>query len=104
MPGIIFKKVDGKTVLQPDWPGTNPGDPLKVKRGSFVVWNNQTEDIHHPVAITPAGLFLTDEIAPGQVSSPMFNVTQPAGPTGTITYQCSRHPDNPNETGKIEVI
>jgi hypothetical protein len=107
MPGIIFKTVDGKTVLQPDWPGTKPGDPLKVKRGDFVTWNNRTNEIHHPVAITPAGLFLTDEIPPGRVSSPIFNVTQspsPTPPPTTITYMCSHHPDNPDERGSIEVI
>jgi hypothetical protein len=52
------------------------------------------------VAITPAGLFLTDEIPPGRASSPMFNVTQSPA---TITYQCSRHPENPDEKGTIKV-
>ena len=99
MPGIIFKKVDGKTVLQPDWPGAKPGDPLKVKAGAFVTWNNETDDTHHPVAITPAGLVLANEIPPGHVSNPMFNVTQPPA---TITYMCSRHQDNPDE-GKHRV-
>jgi hypothetical protein len=100
MPGIIFKTVDGKTVLQPDRPGANPGDPLQAVLGDLITWNNETDDIHHPVAITPAGLFLTDEIPPGRASSPMFNVTQSPA---TITYQCSRHPENPDEKGTIKV-
>ena len=99
MPGIVFKNVGGKTVLQPDRPGAQPGDPYQADLGDLITWNNETNDIHHPVAIDPVTTYLTDEIPPGRVSSPIFNVEE----AKTITYQCSRHPDNPDEKGTIEV-
>jgi plastocyanin len=98
MPGITIKKIDGKTVFQPDRPGANPGDPLEVVLGDLVTWNNETDDPHHPVATDPAGPFLTNEIPPGGVSSPIFNVTQT--PPKTIAYTCSLHAD---EKGSIKV-
>jgi plastocyanin len=99
MPGIIIKVQDGKVVFQPDRPRAKPGDPLQVFPGDFVVWNNRTDDAHHPVAIDPPGLFLTEEIPPRQPSDPKFNVTKPSGTK--ITYKCSLHPD---EAGTIDVI
>ncbi|MEA2870430.1 MAG: hypothetical protein QOH67_406 [Hyphomicrobiales bacterium] len=91
MASIAFKVVDGKVVLVPR--GGNPGEPLKVARGATVTWNNLTKEIHHPVAINPPG-FITDQIAPDDVSDPGFVATK------TITYECSLHPD---EKGSIEV-
>ena len=102
MPGIIIKIKDGKVVLQPDRPRAKAGDALEVYPGDFVTWNNRTDDAHHPVAIDPPGLFLTDEIPARQPSDPKFNVTKPSGTK--ITYKCSLHPDNPDEIGTIKVI
>lgn len=99
MAGIIIKQENGTTVFQPDRPGAKPGDPLKVIKGDLITWNNRTNDIHHPVAVTPAGTFLTDEIPPKDVSSPIFSPVTPS----VITYMCSRHPDDPGEKGSIEV-
>jgi plastocyanin len=99
MPGIIIRQEGNKVVFEPDRPDAKPGDPLQVIQGDLVVWNNRTAEIHHPVAIT--GPFLTDEVAPGRASDPLFNVTQAVGTT--ITYICSHHPDDPNEKGTIQV-
>jgi plastocyanin len=93
MASVLIKVVDGKVVFDPN--------PLKVTPGALVTWNNQTREIHHLVLTNPPG-FLTDEIAPDDVSDPQFNVTRPAGTT--LTYMCSRHSDRDGEKGTIEVV
>ena len=95
MASVAFKVVDGKVVLVPR--GGNAGDSLKVAKGATVTWRNDTKDVHHPVA-TSSSDFVTDEIAPDDVSDPGFVAVK------TITYMCSRHPDNDGEKGSIEVV
>jgi hypothetical protein len=94
--------VGGEVVVRPDVEGATQNDPLQAVQGDLVNWNNRTDQCHHPVAVDPAGLFLTDEIPPGRSSDPLFNVTQTPGTT--ITYMCSRHPDNAKERGRITVV
>ncbi len=93
--GIIIEEVGGKVVFRPDVPGAQAGDPLGADVGDIVTWNNRTNDAHHPVATEPGGLFLTEDIPAGQVSSPMFNIET----AGIIKYVCAHHED---EVGSID--
>ena len=99
MPSIIIHVVNGQVVYQPDVPGAQPDEPLKVIPGALVTWNNRTNDPHWPIACDPPGLFLTNSIPPNDASSPIFNVTQ--APSTKITYVCAHHPA---ERRVIEVI
>jgi hypothetical protein len=80
---MIIENDDGSIAFKPDYPGAQQGQPLGVKTGDNVTWNNTTD--LELVLISP-GLFITDPIAAGNVSDPIFNVTQPAGTT--IAYSC----------------
>jgi plastocyanin len=92
MASVVIKVVSGKVVFDPN--------PLRVTPGAFVVWNNQTTEIHQILIASPT--FRTDDIASDDVSDPQFNVTRPVGTT--ITYTCSRHTGGEGEKGTIEVI
>jgi hypothetical protein len=83
---IIIEQVGNDGVaFRPDVPGGQRGQPLGVKSGDDVTWNNTT-DLDLELVSIPPGTFLTDPIPAGQVSDPIFNVTQAAGET--ITYSC----------------
>lgn len=81
----IVKLPNGKVAFQPDLPNAQPGQPLGVNKGDFVTWNNETDEDRHPVATSGSPPpYLTEDIPAGEVSDPIFKVSQNAGTT--ITY------------------
>jgi len=93
----IVELADGTVAFQPDVAGATPGQPLGVKAGDLVTWNNRTNQAHWPVA-TSSQTFLTNEIPAGQVSDPIFQVPNSEN---RVRYSCRHHPQ---EQGVIEVV
>lgn len=101
--------------FQPNLKDARPGDTLQVNANDNITWNNTTNDKHWPwpvdsngnpvapqagAALPASGYYFGDEIAPGSVSSPIFNV--PAGlPSGAAIHYCCRY--NPALRGTIIV-
>ncbi len=81
----INQNPDGTVSFQPDLPGAQPGQPLGVQANDTITWNNRTDNPLTLATISPTGVYLTDPIPAGQVSSPIFAV---GATTGTITYSC----------------
>ena len=98
----------------PVQPGSGLGQPLQVNGGDNITWNNMAEQPQLPWQLDPNGnpiqfplppgayliCFFCTEIAPGDVSSPIFNV--PKGFAGTTLNYCSK--TNPKLTGSIKMI
>ncbi len=98
--------------------GGNAGDPLIMKAGDIVSWDNQTDDIHQPWPADAKGNplpdsvvgksgkpnYLSDEIEPGESSRPAWVGKSPIKPVpggSMIYYCCKRHPQ---EVGRIEIV
>jgi plastocyanin len=102
---IIPSSSGGAAQYQPDVPGAKPGDPLRAENADLVHWNNRTPQPHQPWAIDPStgqpfptaeaakakNLYLSDEIAPWQPSSPAFPTSAPPVGFTTIDYICNLH-------------
>jgi plastocyanin len=71
------------------------GNTLQAAQGDIVSWNNQTDQLHQPVASD--GTALSDGVPPWDTSSPGYVL-----PTSgvTISYACKYHS---GETGTIIV-
>ena len=106
---------DGSTVtFEPDFPGSEPGQPLQAQDADLVSWNNRTGADHWPWAIDPttgkpfqtqaaataAGLYLCDDVQAWQSSEPAYLCTAPTTGSTTIDYICRYHP---TEKGQIIV-
>jgi hypothetical protein len=84
---IEINAAEGGTVsFKPDVPFAEDNQPLGVDKGDNVTWNNQTDQTQTLQLISPAGVVLPGPIPAGQVSDPIFNVSQSAGTT--IAYSC----------------
>jgi hypothetical protein len=92
---IIIKQHDGAITFTPDLPppGATAGQPLVVDRGDNVTWNNRTNQAITLKSIQPEGVFLCDPIPAGEVSGPIFVVTQPV--RQTIGYSWVRQSGAP---------
>ena len=82
---ILEGAAHGTVDFQPDVPCAGRGQPLGVEQGDNVTWNNRTNRALVLESIPP-GIYLTEEIPPGEASSPEFPVTQEPGTR--ITYSC----------------
>lgn len=89
--------------------GATQGQPLDAHQDDTVSWNNQTNDEHQPWQTNSSyepydQSDLSDPIPEGEPSN-SYNCTSPAtNPQHwTVYYYCSRHPDNANERGSINV-
>jgi plastocyanin len=67
--------------------------PIIVKSGTVVTWQNKDDTQHTTTSDTP-GIWDSGIMAPGKSYSVTFNST------GTFTYHCNVHP----MTGTIEVV
>ena len=75
---IRIDQHNGQITFTPDPVGTT-GQPLGVNSGDNVTWNNRTNQQITLRSMQPEGLFLCDPIPAGDVSNPIFNVTQSVG-------------------------
>lgn len=82
---MINQNPDGTVSFKPDVAGAQAGQPLGVQPNDLVTWNNRTNQPLTLQSISPAGVYLTDPIPAGQVSSPAYAV---GGTAGTVTYSC----------------
>jgi hypothetical protein len=82
---ITINQHDGVITFKPDVPGATAGQPLGANSGDNVTWNNRTNQEITLNSIQPEGVFLCDPIPAGDVSNPIFNVTQ------TVGYSWVRH-------------
>jgi hypothetical protein len=73
---------EGEVGFRVALPGNAIGQPLGASNGDNVNWYNKTDKTLTLVSISPAGLYLTDPIPPGEASDPIFQVS------GSVTYQC----------------
>ena len=75
----IRERDDGTIYFQPDWPGSQPDQPLGVNSGDPVTWNNMTSYtitlVSEPPLPDPDGIYITEPIKSGDVSSPIFSAT-----------------------------
>jgi hypothetical protein len=105
----IISSDSGEASFIVDSLGAKQGDPLNAKQDDLVSWYNQTNDDHQPWETdsdyNPNELSDLSDIIPGGEPSNNYNCTQPAGSPQqwTVYYYCSRHPDNANERGSINV-
>jgi hypothetical protein len=86
---IIEQLPDGSLTFTPDVPGAKVGQPLGVSSGDNVTWNNRTDQVIKLKSIQPPEpppVFPFDSIPTGNVSNPIFNVTE------TIGYSWVRPP------------
>lgn len=89
--------------------GATQGQPLDAHQDDTVSWNNQTNGEHQPWQTNSSyepfdQSDLSDPIPEGEPSN-SYNCTSPDGNPQhwTVYYYCSRHPDNANERGSINV-
>ena len=80
---VTINQRDGAITFTP-YRGT-AGQPLGANSGDNVTWNNRTNQEITLNSIQPEGVFLCDPIPAGDVSNPIFNVTQ------TVGYSWVRH-------------
>jgi hypothetical protein len=78
---IIDELSDGSITFTPDLPNAVAGQPLGVNAGDTVTWNNRTSR-ELALQSVPPGVYLTDPIPQGQVSSPILRVTK------SVIYSC----------------
>jgi hypothetical protein len=103
----IVSSESGETSFVVD--GAAQGQPLEAHQDDTVSWNNQTNDEHQPWQTNPSYQPLDQSDLSGPIPagepSNSYNCTSPAtNPQHwTVYYYCSRHPDNPNERGSIDV-
>jgi hypothetical protein len=90
---ITINQHDGAITFTPDVPGATAGQPLGVNRGDNVTWNNRTNQAITLTSIQPKGVFPFDTIPAGEVSNPIFIVTQPV--RQTIGYSWVRQSGAP---------
>lgn len=69
---IINELHDATITFTPDLPQAVANQPLGANANDNVTWNNRTNRELTLRSITPANLYLTEPIPPGQVSSPIF--------------------------------
>ena len=71
-------------------------NPTVVLLNDLVSWLNSTNQQHQIVASNGTDSFTSDPITVGLSSSPLYNVTQPAGnpppQSWTVNYSCKLHP------------
>lgn len=107
MPVWVIKIVDvaagGPAAFQPDLAGAKPGQPLGIRGDeNSVTWRNNTDIDHWPWPTNGQGgamldeqdaknrgVYLTENILPGDVSAPRYTVNLLAG--STIFYCCRHH-------------
>lgn len=78
---------DSALQFQPDLPGAQVGDPLKIISGDIVIWNNLTDG-----TVTLSNSANGDELVEvpgGQVSSPglIINLQTPGLNNNTLSYE-----------------
>jgi hypothetical protein len=74
---VTIKQHEGAITFTP-YLGT-AGQPLGVNTGDLVTWTNETNDKITLKSIQPPDVFLCEPIPEGEVSDPIFIVTQTAG-------------------------
>jgi len=79
---IIQQHPDDPVTFKPDVPGAVAGQPLGVRSGDNVTWNNRTNQTVTLQSIDPPGEYLTEPIEAGKVSSPIYVATR------SVTYSC----------------
>jgi plastocyanin len=78
--------------------GANPlFGPLSITQGQCVSWGNSDSEAHQPCPDSGDAWF-SEPVAPGDLSASI-----PFATSGTVSYHCALHPDNPAETGSIDV-
>lgn len=97
----IVQVSPGVAGFLPDVLDAQVGESLQAQQFDIVTWGNTTADTHQPVR-TDNGQPLCDPIAGGGSSTPQFVVQGAVG--DTITYTCSKHPQNPQEKGSITIV
>lgn len=119
----------GPAAFRPDLHGAKQGQPLGVLRRDNIIWDNTTDADHRPwptdgqngpmfseADARTKGVYLSDNVAAGDVSQPTYNVDPlnppPVPPPGfsptppgkkTIFYCCRNHPNEPTERGSIVI-
>ncbi|HET7435186.1 MAG TPA: hypothetical protein VFN10_10805 [Thermoanaerobaculia bacterium] len=88
----IIPGTDGVDQFQPDFQGSQPGDPLPAPSFSCVSFNNTTTRDHHITAS------LTSTYDSGDIPADGSSKVQYSLPSTTITYACTIHP---KEQGQI---
>jgi len=78
---IDINQQEGQITFTPDLPGAQKGQPLGVKLGDNVTWYNHTNQEITLKTIYPTAkdVFLCDPIPAGDVSNPIFDVTETVG-------------------------
>jgi hypothetical protein len=76
---VTINQHDGQITFTPDVPGAKPSQPLGVNSHDNVTWNNRTNQEITLRSMQPEGVFLSDPIPAGEVSNPIFNVTETVG-------------------------
>jgi hypothetical protein len=92
---ITINQHDGAITFKPDVPGGTAGQPLGANSGDNVTWNNRTNHEITLKSIQPEGVFLCDPIPAGDVSNPIFNVTQTVG-YSWVRQSAAPTPDPPD--------
>ena len=97
---------DEPVAFQPDLPGANPGDPLKVFNNDLVSWNNTTDIViqpwptdqnYHPLSdqqVGPSGSanYLADPVQAHVSSRPTWSATSSPVTNNTIYYCAKEYP------------
>jgi hypothetical protein len=97
----INQLTDGALTFTPDIPGAHVNQPLGVFSSDNVTWNNRTnheialQQLAPPVDPSHPTLIPFDSIPAGQVSNPIFNVTE------TIGYSASVVAARPSASRKL---
>jgi hypothetical protein len=83
---IINQLPNGALTFTPDIPDAHVDQPLGVNSNDNVTWNNRT---NHEIALTQvypenSSVIPFNSIPAGQVSNPIFNVTQTIGYSASI--------------------
>jgi hypothetical protein len=76
---ITIDQHDGQITFTPDFPAAKAGQLLRAHLGDNVTWNNRTNEEVTLRSMQPKGVFLCDPIPAGDVSSPIFNLTETVG-------------------------
>ena len=85
----IIENQDGTITFQNDWPGAEPNQPFGLTAGTMVTWNNTTNRTIELVS-DPPGTYITEPIAAGSVSSPIFSAAN-------LKYSCVDPPTPQHE-------
>jgi hypothetical protein len=75
---ITINQQEGEITFTPAVPGARTGQPLGVNSSDNVTWNNRT-NLEITLKSIPEGDLLCDPIPAGDVSNPIYNVTNTVG-------------------------